>query len=471
MASQEQISAILSAITHNPRGQANAVLGMGIAGVVQQLTRAADRKRASGGVGRGGASPALRDLLKDTAPDQPAAPVGITPEQEKELAQLYETYGLSPQTAPPAIRDQLEKMVFGGPKPGEGVSSGAQSVVDSQLQNQPQPSRPQGSSRGGMMDKIQLALDGIGIIDPTPVTDGVNAAISLGRAAVDPSRRKEHMLNAGISGVSAAVPYFGDAAKLGKVPAIRRGLHTAGHVASGWMGGGSSGGGGGGEPPEETPRFGAPTPDPERSGSLRDERRDADGVAAVDKWTTKLKDSTLAIASFAGKAYLAVEGLQLLNRGVMALNRDLADKNGRMAGVYAKDRNDQFKRDQREASALAGPMENLQREQSELADTIQNFSIPVKWLGIQLLAGVTAVANGIIDMAKWIPGLTGIGEAMLEEMKAGNKQDAPGGVQFLRDLSDGKFDGFSVDSAGDRLDLLRGDRDAVFAANKKKKKA
>ncbi|MDZ7637376.1 MAG: DNA/RNA non-specific endonuclease [Bryobacterales bacterium] len=57
-------------------------------------------------------------------------------------------------------------------------------------------------------DLAQLVLDITGFVDPTPVSDGLNALISLGRG---------DWLGAGLSGLSM-VPYIGDLAKAGKFP-------------------------------------------------------------------------------------------------------------------------------------------------------------------------------------------------------------------------------------------------------------
>jgi hypothetical protein len=58
-----------------------------------------------------------------------------------------------------------------------------------------------------MLDLGQIGLDIVGLVDPTPVSDGLNGIVSLFRG---------DFLGAGISAVSM-IPYIGDAAKLGKL--------------------------------------------------------------------------------------------------------------------------------------------------------------------------------------------------------------------------------------------------------------
>ncbi len=71
------------------------------------------------------------------------------------------------------------------------------------------------------LDLGQMALDITGIVDPTPISDGSNAVISLGRSvgslfSGDFGEAGGHLLNAGISAV-AIVPALGDVAKAGKI--------------------------------------------------------------------------------------------------------------------------------------------------------------------------------------------------------------------------------------------------------------
>lgn len=81
------------------------------------------------------------------------------------------------------------------------------------------PSGP--STAETVADLTQMALDLVGIIEPTPFADGSNAVISLGRSigsavSGDWSGAGGHLLNGGLS-VAGVLPYLGDAAKVGKI--------------------------------------------------------------------------------------------------------------------------------------------------------------------------------------------------------------------------------------------------------------
>lgn len=91
----------------------------------------------------------------------------------------------------------------------------------------PAPASPEASAGSGPdpvqlgLDLGQMALDITGIVDPTPISDGSNAVISVGRSigslfSGDFGEAGGHLLNAGISAV-AIVPALGDVAKAGKI--------------------------------------------------------------------------------------------------------------------------------------------------------------------------------------------------------------------------------------------------------------
>ncbi len=71
------------------------------------------------------------------------------------------------------------------------------------------------------LDLVQMALDLTGIVDPTPISDGSNAVISLGRSVSslfsgEWSAAGGHLVNGAIS-VVGFIPALGDLAKAGKI--------------------------------------------------------------------------------------------------------------------------------------------------------------------------------------------------------------------------------------------------------------
>ena len=79
--------------------------------------------------------------------------------------------------------------------------------VQHQMGQPPAPAKAKGIDADLALDLTQIGLDIAGIFDPTPISDGANTLISLGRG---------DWLGAGLSAISM-IPYVGDAAKLGKL--------------------------------------------------------------------------------------------------------------------------------------------------------------------------------------------------------------------------------------------------------------
>ena len=80
--------------------------------------------------------------------------------------------------------------------------------LESQLPaNRPDPAELARQQRELTLDLSQMALDLVGLIDPTPVSDGANGIVSLFRG---------DFFGAGVSALSM-VPYLGDLAKVGKL--------------------------------------------------------------------------------------------------------------------------------------------------------------------------------------------------------------------------------------------------------------
>ena len=72
------------------------------------------------------------------------------------------------------------------------------------------------------IDLAQIALDVAGLVDPTPICDGLNAVIAVGRG---------NWVDAGLSVISI-VPYVGDLAKAGKFPKYLKTLEKAIAIAN-----------------------------------------------------------------------------------------------------------------------------------------------------------------------------------------------------------------------------------------------
>lgn len=359
---------------------------------------------------------------------------------------------------------------------------------------QAEVSKPKQPSRtANAVDALQLVLDVVGAFDPTPITDGANAAISLGRAFVtDPERRKEHLQNAAISTVSM-IPYIGDTAKLAKVPRAAKTVQrttqavrgtdraadgakvmtaaekrtareayreTAEQATSVTMGSNDTdgaaapalnrpaAGGDGGQPPIQSPPVMTPPgPDDNRGPQARTE--EAEGVEEYYGWREAIKDSGKKLTEFGGvlgkgvlKVAAFVQGLSLLNTGVLALNRDLAAYNGQIASGYARSDAADIRRDMRKADAMSDPLSGLADEQTELKDTISRLTIPMQAIGTGILEKTTSLVN-------WTARITGViepGVAALEWLasffgKQGNNGNDTAWRTFFQDVSDGKFDG------------------------------
>ncbi len=120
-----------------------------------------------------------------------------------------------------SFSDMRKNVVSGKPYDGKSAAE-----ITKEWSNPDPGSSPNGASGkqspapltsmgGSFMDRIQLALDAIGVVEPTPFADLTNTGISLVRAAMDPENAGQHLTNAAISAIGV-VPYVGDVAKLAK---------------------------------------------------------------------------------------------------------------------------------------------------------------------------------------------------------------------------------------------------------------
>jgi hypothetical protein len=124
--------------------------------------------------------------------------------------------GESPLKQPDAVEeDNLPVVPIVAPEPIQTTSGDMLQASESEPMQTP-PVEP--ASRGTrFLDWMQRGADALGVIDQTGVTDLANSTVSFTRAAFsrDDNQQREHLINAGVSMVSA-IPIVGDAAKLWK---------------------------------------------------------------------------------------------------------------------------------------------------------------------------------------------------------------------------------------------------------------
>jgi hypothetical protein len=451
------------------------------------------------------------EIMRSVLGDSARGGDGAAGESSEETLKAAISGSINQQTPRPSYEADtnsaanLKSVIAGSVEQQDAVASGneppEQPTVPG-IEQTPPAGRKEPSQASNAMDAVQLVLDVIGAFDPTPITDGANSLISVGRAIfTDPERRKEHLQNAAISAVSM-IPYVGDTAKLAKVPraaktvgrtasmargtdranstikamtaaekkATRNSLReTAGQAISSSTGEASQqdedshsatqgssvtnqqAAGNGSSVPPDSPPVMSPSPGPDENKGSKDRTDEAEGVNEYYEWRDALKDTGKKLLDFggilgkgAGKALAFIEGLRLLNTGVLALNRDLAAYNGQIATAYAKSDAADIRRDMRKANALSGPLSGLSVQQSELKDKIQAGLEPLQVIAIKTLEELTRLTNETLRfievMMMVVPGAKEAFE--LYKKLAGDKQDSGTAVmQFFQDVSDGKFDG------------------------------
>lgn len=328
------------------------------------------------------------------------------------------------------------------------------------------------------MDQLQMGLDAVGIADPSPIADGANAAISVGRMFTDPKRRGEHAKNAAISAVSM-IPYAGDLAKLAKTKRYRktiRGIGGDGDAARGMRdrrfadgvdsagsGGGSGGGDGGAIPPGSAD-----------GSDGRDRREEEEGIEEMGKWTTKLKSTGKAILAFAGPIGVAagaavgfVKSVEKMNTGILAANRGLGNFNGQIAEAYAKYDVREIERDIKKGGAMDGSIAKLAKEQSDFRDDLERWMTPISIALIEmqvLMTKMTGYSLKVVEALAMMDPRLALAVRALKALEKQNEDASTTGMeQFFADLSDGKFDGKKPDLKGGSTQILSdNDHEEVF---------
>jgi hypothetical protein len=325
-----------------------------------------------------------------------------------------------------------------------------------------QPANPN-SWASNSLDALQTSLDVAGIADPTPIVDLSNAGISLYRAVTEPHRAGEHLSNAFISGISA-IPYVGDLAKVVKyggkaVHAAKGGkaagaahagasatahagtdaasaganqgkgvfgsllnsiggggsgvLGTIGNVVGSFIGGGGAGGSGGGAGAGGSSGGGGSLPpggNPASPGG--GDGRNNEGVSGLSRVGQAINN----VANFAGPASIALyafgstiqkvsdwlKKVDSENRKILEENRNLATYNGQMAAAYMRLDADRMIRDIHRGEALAGPVSRLAKAQSSFEASKENLFTPFAKLSIDIQAGLTRVADAVIQVIDYV---------------------------------------------------------------------
>jgi hypothetical protein len=319
------------------------------------------------------------------------------------------------ETVAMARRDSEASPASGGGKPSSpsGASSEPSPVA---------PNQPAGRNRG-MLDQMQSGLDAVGIVEPTPFADGTNAAISAVRALADPKHAGEHLRNAGISLVSAIVPYAGDSAKLlkyGKGATASGGISGAlAGLASTLTGGGAGGSGG----QSGSGSMGL-------SGGGRGGGRGSGGnglanlIGGVAGSFGNLAKAmgpvgvVVAGAAIGLKAFVGwMQRIDSTAKKVIEDNRRLGIYDGSLGVSYMQLDAQRTLRDIDRAGEISGPMGRLTRAQSMSEQAQEDLTIPYKKLKTDLdalfaeglgllirgLDSIDIIGNTIEAIYDWLP--------------------------------------------------------------------
>lgn len=246
----------------------------------------------------------------------------------------------------------------------QNAASDAQGIVED-----PMDIPGSGKGTGGWLDMLQTGLDAGGVVDPSPITDGINAGVSIVRAFTDPQNAGKHIVNAGVSAVSM-LPYLGDLAKVfkygGKAGKVAGEAGKVSGEAGGFggmigkvLGGLGGGGSGGGLPPSD----GATSNDGEGINwkFLGGLTLVATGLAASFKALGAWVDRTVE----SGKALIESQ-------------RDLSKYSGELTNAFAKYDTSKVFRDVRSAEYLDSSAAGLAGAQADLEDARAFRDLPQK---------------------------------------------------------------------------------------------
>jgi hypothetical protein len=189
------------------------------------------------------------------------------------------------------------------------------------------------------------------------------------------------------------------------------------------------------QPPGQLPPN-QPPPPGQQPGGLRGFLNSLGSAAAT------VAQVVLPFAKVATVAVGFVKGLELMNTGVLALNRDLAQFNGQLAAAYASYDVDEMQRSVYQGEELSGPLSELAAAQSELRDGTNKVSTQVQGLAVGVLTKVTEGVNWLNKMTGLTDKVSGTLEKIREWLFGKDAAVDVGPWQtFFTDVQDGKFDG------------------------------
>lgn len=354
-----------------------------------------------------------------------------------------------------------------------------------------QPEQRKPTRRETALDAAQLAGDVAGIADQSGVVDGINAVVSLGRAATEPGRRKEHLKNAAISGVGM-IPIVGDIPKLAKLKSAKRVAEAAKtHRSesradqatsrlSGMMGGDGSDGrdgingtagnsgqdgesieaangrngsagsgtdgrdgidgaaGGGGDGGDIPPAVGPPSPGDRDRGprELEDEIHGKRKLNEKTKdWIERILEATVAISGMTVAFGGLFEGLRLVNKGIVTYHKHLSDVNGEIAIAMAKREIAGVRRDMREGATMADSVAEAAQAETRLEDLRESVTSPIKAMFTDLQATAGNLTGKALELADEAAGVSKKLQALASVTDLLTDQLQSKGEQFMEWLA------------------------------------
>lgn len=153
---------------------------------------------------------------------------------------------------------------------------------------------------------------------------------------------------------------------------------------------------------------------------------------------------------FVGAITGAIRGLELLNTGVLAVNRGLSEYNGQLAAAYAQFDADEMRRGIRRGETMQGPITDLLAEQSKLRDSVTSVTDELSAGFAQILTAITGTVNEIEEATGVLAYLAEVARFWREWFFGPEPQAStpPPWQAFFADVSDGKFDGMRPEFGG-----------------------